>query len=114
MGLKRSRLKRRLRKKYHLGEFQELGFEIRVEFEPNLSRTEFDKLYDEFIEKIEENNLAFGGGGGPEIWQGFVSGFENYQFPTNEQRDTIKNYLESLPDIAKCEVGNLKDAWYDN
>lgn len=111
--MKHSKLKRRLRKKFHIGEFQELGFEISVEFKSNLSETDFDKFYNEFIEEIEENKLLFGGGGGPEVCQGFVTSSIKYQSPTDEQREKIKIYLESLPDIAKCDVGKLKDAWYD-
>lgn len=110
--MKHSKLKRRLRKKFHIGEFQELGFEIYVESKSNLSETDFDKFYDEFIEKIEENKLSFGGGG-PKVWQGFVTSPIKHQSPTDQQRENIKNFLESLPDIAKCEVGKLKDAWYD-
>ncbi len=101
-----------MRKKSHVAEFQELGFEIRVAFESNLIEAVFDKLYDEFIEKIEENKLLFGGGS-PKIWQGFVTASKKYQSPTEKQRENIKTYLENLSDIAKCEVGNLRDAWYD-
>ena len=111
--MKHSKLKRRLRKKLRIAEFQELGFEISVEFKSNLSKTDFDKFLDEFIEEIEENKLLFGGGGNEEVWAGFVTSSKNYQSPTDEQRKKIKSWLESRPEIAKCEVGNFTDAWYD-
>ncbi len=58
----KSKLKRRLRKKYHLGEFQELGFELFTALKPDLSEEDFDKFLDDFIEEIERNKLTFGGG----------------------------------------------------
>jgi uncharacterized protein YggL (DUF469 family) len=85
--LKHSKLKRRLQKKHHVGEFQELEFEILVEFEPNLSETDFDKFYDEFIEEIEENKLEFGGGGSPKVWHGFVTSSKNInRQPANREK----------------------------
>ncbi|MDQ3179688.1 MAG: YggL family protein, partial [Acidobacteriota bacterium] len=38
----KSKLKRRLRKKFHVGEFQELGFEILVDLKSDLPEIEFD------------------------------------------------------------------------
>jgi uncharacterized protein len=111
--MKRSKLKRRLRKKFHVGEFRELGFEVTVEFKPNFNGMEFDQFWREFIGKIEKNKLVCGGGGNHKIWQVFVTSSKKYQSPTDEQRENIKSYLESLSDIAKCEVGKLRDAWYD-
>lgn len=111
--MKKSKLKRRLRKKYRVGEFQELGFQINVKFKPNLSEAESDKIYDDFIALIEANNLAFGGGGGAEYLQGFVTAWEIYRSPTTAQREKIENWLESRPEISESEVGKLGDAWYD-
>jgi uncharacterized protein len=112
--MKKSKLKRRLRKKLHVGEFQVFGFEVSVKFKSNLSETDSDKLYDEFIGEIEANKLLFGGGGGFESMQGFVTGSKNYQSPTIAQREKIKNWLENHREIAQCKVGNFKDAWYDD
>ena len=111
--MKKSKLKRRLRKKYRVGEFQELGFQVNVKFKPNLSEAEFDKIYDDFIVLIEANKLAVGGGGGAEYLQGFVTAWGKYRSPTNAQRENIENWLESRPEISEFEVGKLGDAWYD-
>ena len=69
----KSKLKRRLRKKYHSGEFQEFGFEISTEFNPNLSEGDFEEFADDFIDEIERNRLFFGGGGDRKKWEGFVT-----------------------------------------
>ena len=102
-----------MRKKFHVGEFQQLGFEVIVEFKSNFTEADFDQFWYEFIGKIEENKLECGGGGNHIVWQVFVTSSIRHQSPTDEQREKIKVYLESLPDIAKCDVGKLKDAWYD-
>ena len=61
--MKLSKLKRRLRKKYHAGEFQEFGFEIVAHLTEGLKETEFDKFASDFIlEAIEKNYLMFSGG----------------------------------------------------
>lgn len=112
--MKKSKLKRRLRKKLHVGEFQELGFEVSVKFKSNFTETKFDKFTDEFIDEIEGNKLFFGGGGNNKTWTGFVTSQEKYNSPTDEQREKIKYRLENCPEIAESEVGNFIDAWYDD
>jgi len=112
--MKKSKLKRRLRKKFHIGDFQELGFEVSCKFKWSLNETELDRFIDEFIGKIEENKLLTGGGGGNTGWTGFVTSQKKHYSPTNEQREKIKYWLENRPEIAESEVGNFIDAWYDD
>ena len=111
--MKRSKLKKRLRKKFHRGEFQQFGFEVEAKFRAGLSEPEFDGIYDEFIEEIEAEKLLFGGGGGPSNIQGFVTASGKYQSPTDAQREKIKQWFESRGEISECKVGKLFDAWYD-
>src|SRR5687768_5848614 len=111
--MRKSKLKKRLRKKLHVGEFQEFGFQVEVKFKLNLSESVSDKIYDDFIALIEANNLAFGGGSSPETFQGFVTAWGNYQSPCEEQRKKIEKWFESHIQIADYEVGKLVDAWYD-
>ena len=109
--MKKTRLKKRLRKKLHVGEFQQFGFQISAKFDPVLNELDSDRLYDEFIEQIEENGLSFGGG--PENIQGFIASPERFGSRTVAQREKIKNWLTGRREISDCEVGNFKDAWYD-
>lgn len=52
---------RRLRKKMHIDEFQELGFSVAWRFPEGTSEEQIDKTVDDFInEVIEPNKLAFG------------------------------------------------------
>ena len=55
---------RRLRKKMHIDEFQELGFSVAWRFPEGTSEEQTDKTVDDFInEVIEPNKLAFDGSG---------------------------------------------------
>ena len=111
--MKKSKLKRRLRKKYRFGEFQEFGFQFEVKFKPNLSETEADKILDEILDEIKAHKLSYGGGSSVEFLHGFVTAAKTYRSPTPAQRETLKNWLESRPGISSSQVGNLVDAWYD-
>jgi uncharacterized protein YggL (DUF469 family) len=110
---KSSKLKRRLRKKFHIGEFQELGFEIFVKFKSELSELTFDAFLDDFIGEIEKNKLLFGGGSDVNTLEGFVTASQKYQSPTDLQIGNIKNWLKTRTEISEGEVGKLKDAWYN-
>jgi hypothetical protein len=46
-------MRRRLRKKKHLGEFIELGFLVRVELVPAVDHPGFDALLDRWIDAVE-------------------------------------------------------------
>ena len=46
-------MKRRLRKKKRIGEFQELGFEVLADLRDGLSPIEFDAFLDRWISAVE-------------------------------------------------------------
>jgi uncharacterized protein YggL (DUF469 family) len=57
-------MKKRIRKKHHLGEFQELGFEISFDLGVSDDQAEEEDAFFQFLEHaIEANGLYFGGGG---------------------------------------------------
>jgi hypothetical protein len=110
----RYKMKKRLRKKRHLKEFQELGFEISCRLRDNLTEEEFDKFIDDFIEKaIESHDLIFGGGGDSKSWEGFICHDKRYQYPTEDDRKMIKDWLSSRNEVIDSSVSQLVDAWYN-
>lgn len=111
MGLIKSKLKRRLRKKYHLGEFQELGFELFTALKPDLSEEDFDKFLDDFIEEIERNKLTFGGGGNKEKWEGFVTSEKKYNSPTEDQKVNLEKWLKNRVEVKEVKMGEFRDVW---
>lgn len=63
---------RRLRKKMHIDEFQELGFSVAWRFPEGTSEEQIDKTVDDFInDVIEPNKLAFDGSGYL-AWEGLI------------------------------------------
>jgi hypothetical protein len=112
MGMKKSKLKRRFRKKFHVGEYQEFGFEIFVSLKPQLTERAFDEFLSDFIGLVEANKLLFGGDGGKEnSWEGFITSAKKFASPAENDRQTIKNWLENRPEILETKVGEFLDAW---
>ena len=111
MGMITSKLKRRLRKKYHLGEFQELGFEVFTALNSDLSEKVFDKFLSDFIEEIERNKLTFGGGGNTKKWEGFVTSEKKYNSPTEKQKLDFEKWLKNRVEVKDVKIGEFRDAW---
>lgn len=106
-------MRKRLRKKLHKGEFQEMGFEVQFRMTSVFTETDFDSFIDFFIEEaIEANGLAFGGGGTYDNWRGFVT-LDGRGSATDEHREKVREWFESQPQIIlEWHVGPFVDAWY--
>jgi uncharacterized protein YggL (DUF469 family) len=63
-------MRKRLRKKKHLGEFQEFGVELTPTLHVGVDVFTF--LDDFLCDAVEANQLQFGGGGGGQEFSGFV------------------------------------------
>ena len=99
---------RRLRKKLCVDEFQELGFELNLEFKGDLSVEAIDAFLDQFLdEAMDANNLDYVGGEG----FGLVCLAEHGSV-TEEQRQAVEDWLKARSELAVVEVGPLIDAWY--
>jgi uncharacterized protein len=114
MGMIKSKLKRRLRKKFHVGEFQELGFEIKVSLKSELSEVDSDKFYVDFIlQAVEKNQLMFGGGGDSKSVEGFITSSKKYTSATENQKEQVRNWLKQRDEVFEFQIGDLKDGWND-
>ena len=106
ISLTRSR-NRRLRKKLHVGEFQELGFDVRFELRAQPGDLHSSAFGDAFIiEAIEGNGLSFGGGDN----EGFVTAVRGSV--TEIQRQAVESWLRARPEVASVLIGPLADAWH--
>lgn len=104
-GKKRSR---RLRKKLRIGEFQELGFEVEVKLKNSLtSEAEFALVEAFLVEIIEPRLLIFGGG----VKAGFIA-FCKRGSASEKDREAIRNWLLSRPEVETVFIGPLVDAWH--
>ena len=103
-------MKKRLRKKLHIGEYQEFGFMVSCSFISDLSAEQFDNFMDAFIqEAIESNGLSFGGGGDKQEWKGFVT-LEHRGSATEKHKTQVAKWLESNPQVIDFKVGGLIDS----
>ena len=105
-------MKKRLRKKKHLGEFQELGFRVRFRFPADLPTAECNRLLEEWVtQAVEGNGLLLGGGGGADVWEGFVTK-EGRGSATEEHRLLVTSWLGAHPLVLEYTVSPLVDAWH--
>lgn len=104
-------MNKRQRKKHHLGEFQELGFELR--FCTIASWTDAEQLcfWDECIGRVEALGLSVGGETGTR-WGVFVSGLAARTGVTAAQRQALLDWLTVHPAVSDVRAGPLEDAWH--
>ena len=100
-------MKKRLRKKYHKGEFQEFGFDIKLDLNPNYSPLETELILDEFIELMEKENLLFGG----RLSEGFITAEKGSVSESN--KIVIESWIKSKKDHILSFILEKKDAWND-
>lgn len=106
-------MRKRLRKKKHLGEFQELGFEVSFRYAEGLSTKEHDEFFDDWILKaIVGNGLLFGGGFGRGVCNGFITVDKKRGSATERHRQAVEAWLKANPKILNFTVGPLVDAWH--
>ena len=104
-------MKKRLRKKLHKREFQEMGFELEFDYTGDADNTEIiDRFYTAFINTVESIGLEVGGGGHKQHSY-FVSRYRGSV--SEDQRQALINWLKQHPDITNIVAGPLVDAWYD-
>ncbi|TDV72200.1 YggL family protein [Pseudomonas sp. LP_7_YM] len=99
---------RRLRKKLCVDEFQELGFELNLEFKEGLDDEAIDSFLDAFLtDAMDGNGLDYVGGDD----YGLVC-LADRGSVTEVQRATVEAWLKSRGELTKVEVSSLLDAWY--
>ncbi|ATG04122.1 MULTISPECIES: YggL family protein [Lelliottia] len=102
---------RRLRKKMHIEEFQEVGFSVAWRFPEGTSVETIDKEVDAFIDEvIEPNKLAFDGSGYLS-WEGLICKQEIGKC-TEEQQALVRKWLEDRK-FEEVRVSELFDIWWD-
>lgn len=101
---------KRLRKKLHVGEFQEFGLTLSFSLKDDLDAEALEAFTDEFIlEAIENNCLVYGGGVGKESC-GFVA-LEGRGSVTDAHIAKLKSWLQAQSNVKNIEFGALLDAW---
>ena len=101
-------MKRRLRKKKHLGEFKLLGIEILIKLN---SKDAFNQFHNDFIlQAVEGNGCSFGGGGMEDHIEGFIELGCASDKPESRLK-AVAQWLDLRNDVSGYKIGQLTDAW---
>lgn len=104
-------MNKRQRRKHRLGEFRELGFELRFSTPGSWSEEGQDVFREECIDQVEALGLAVGGGTGIH-WGVFVTALRDRGTVTAEQRQALLRWLAGRPELSELHAGVLEDAWH--
>lgn len=104
-------MKKRLRKKMHVGEFKEFGFYLDGEYDEIKDESKFDDFIDRVLDAIEDNGLICGGSFHDERFEAFIT-LEDPRLDIEEPKKILQDSLKSIPEIKKAEVSENVDAWY--
>lgn len=107
------RLNTRQRKKLCVGEFQELAFELEIQFKAALDDQAYADFIYAYIDFAEARGLvlsAFGGKLPFTKTDGLVS--KPRGSASDEDRNAITAWLEARSEVASAKAGALVDGWY--
>lgn len=106
-------MRKRLRKKKRIGEFQEFAFLTGCRLVDNLEEETVDSFIDTFVEKaIEDNGLAvMGGGSGREFGWSVVTE-RSRGTVCEEQRRMVEKWMTQRSEVEAYYVSPLIDAWH--
>ena len=97
----------RQRKKLHLGEFKELGFNVEIEFVDGMSDAAQDAFLDDFVgQVIEVRGLMYGGS----FSYGFVCR-DTRSDASEEDRAAVQAWMAQRAEVVSATVSELVDAW---
>ena len=101
-------MRKRLRKKKHLGEFIEWDVAVTVNLVPG---TDYETFLDDWIEQaIEGNHCFFGGSCMPEQTEGIIQLGTIAKQP-EKRLERITDWLKHRSDVLNFQFSPLFDAW---
>lgn len=104
-------MNKRLRKKHHLGEFKQFGFQVRADLRADASDADLDAFFERWLDVLEKHDLLFSGSAGRGKFEGFImrAGRDS---ATEEDRQAIKASLAGDALFLGNEIDELSDAWH--
>jgi uncharacterized protein YggL (DUF469 family) len=106
-----TRMKRRLRKKKHFGEFTEWGRQLVI---MRNSKDKFEEFLDAFIEEAIEANGCYCGGGGKEDKLNMVVELGRRFNHPDDRMAKITAWLGTRSDVQSWRMGEEFDLWHGN
>jgi uncharacterized protein YggL (DUF469 family) len=99
-------MKKRLRKKLRLREFQEIGFHTDFSLSAPSTEAEF-AFWDKLIAFVEKQRLEIGGG-----INSFYATRVGRGTATDVDRKELRAWLQQQPEVSVVKVWPLDDAWH--
>jgi len=100
----------RLRKKLHVDEFKEFGFDVAWKLKDGITGDELDAFINKFFDEvIQTNGLGFGGEGDT-LWHGLIC-TQKLGSCTDEHRFAVEKWLKDNGATAVA-VSELYDVWW--
>lgn len=106
-------MKKRLRKKYHRGEFKQEGFTVLVQLNLSCSPETLSNTVDTIFRIVKEHNCFVAGGGDDKFNTFTIVPLKSVGTITEEIKQSIINQiLLQTSGIKNIQAYALKDAWY--
>ncbi len=105
-------MKKRLRKKYRVGEFRELCFEFSFEYKGDIEAPECEQFLRSFVEECIEANGLNCEGNLTSTGCNIVARDVRPTQTSEAQRQAVKSWMEARPDVELLSFSELVDAWY--
>lgn len=100
-------MKKRLRKKLRLREFQEMGFEVSFELDIPFTREAEFAFADKLFPFLDLQKLMIGGS-----LSSFFTTRVGRGSLTEIDQEAVAEWLRQQPEVSAVNIGPLVDAWY--
>ena len=111
--MNRSKLKKRLRKKYKKGEFQQFGFSMLITYKQRRSVEDLS-WSDVVFERMEDMGIACSGNIGSKCMHLLVFPVRKTLGITDEQKEDIVREFNTIDIVHEVETSSLIDMWSTN
>ncbi len=106
-------MKKRLRKKYRVGEFSELSFSFSFEYKGDVNSDECEAFLKALIEEcIEANGLNCDGYMTDEGCRLVLTAADPTK-TSDEHRNLVKTWLDGRNDVEVSQFSELENLWYN-
>lgn len=108
-------MKKRLRKKFHVGEFREYCFCASFRFEGEAKIEDVEQFIDNLLDQcVEPNHLCCDAFIAPnEMGRLYITG-QDAKVADERNRELVKSWMEQQEGIELVSVSEYFDAWYGN
>lgn len=106
-------MKKRLRKKLRVGEFQELGFKISVKLPESISEEEFDQQIEDFtVNIVGKHEMLCSGLEADKELTLYLENAQPYSSITIDQRRVVEEWMSNSTFFKNYTVSELIDVNY--